>query len=425
MSRAFNGGTAADCITFAAGAAPTQQGPITVAVLAKAASLTGWTGNMVKGKQGASNSWALLTTNNGGPKLFCENDFGNGVGGLTTSWAWYVYTKASGSAIPRFHVYPIGGSWTHTDDSNNVGNNFGPIDTIYVGGDGSGAANQSWRGSIAVVAAWGSVLTDTQIAAAMTLNAADTHNYTTPPDWMIRLNQASTATAVTDDMGHGGSQTAISGTSIDADDPPGYNYSLSAPGEHHPTTGNAGVGIAGTSTFSGVHITSGTARFGIAGTSYSSGGDSGLGANYDLNDIMDALAALFQGVPTGETIGGVPVLMEAHSEVVGRVDAPAIVLEMDDQTWDLTMAHGADTIQIVALLLIAYRDEENSQRTLRSFLSRKAGSGLMRLKSVLESDSTLGGRVSYAVMTGLRTIGIINYSGTNYMGAELTIEVMS
>lgn len=148
-------------------------------------------------------------------------------------------------------------------------------------------------------------------------------------------------------------------------------------------------------------------------------------ADYDLNEVMDALAALFSGVETGDEIGGVAITMEAHSEVVGQVDPPAVVFELDDQTWDLNMGDGADSFQVVALVLITYQDAQNAQRTMRSFLSRKVTSGMMRLKATLEADQTLGGLVSYAIMTGVRNIGQVTYSGIDYMGAELIIEVVS
>lgn len=228
MSRAFNGGTAADSITFSAGNAPPDQGPITIAVLAKASTVTGWTGYAVRGFVTSTASWALLTSNNAGAKLFMENDFGSGVAGLTTSWAWLVATKASGSALPRFHVFPIGGSWTHSNNTANVGDGSATVNKIVVGGDGAGGVSSSWRGSIAVVATWDTALADLAIEAACTTNAADT--FAASPKWMIRLNQASTATSVSDDTAGGGNQSAISGTSVDVDDPPGYNYALTASG---------------------------------------------------------------------------------------------------------------------------------------------------------------------------------------------------
>jgi hypothetical protein len=148
-------------------------------------------------------------------------------------------------------------------------------------------------------------------------------------------------------------------------------------------------------------------------------------ANYDLNEVFDALAALFNGIETGDEIGGVPVTMEAHSEFTGSVSPPAILLDLDDQDWDLDMGHGADSFQITALVLVTAADEEGAQRALRSFLSRKTGSGFMRIKERLESDQTLGGLVSYAIMATVRNSGLVTYQGIEYLGAELIIGVTS
>lgn len=219
MSRSFDPTAGADSITFSPGAAPADQGPITVAVLAKAASTSGWTGWMISGRT-AGAVWGLLTSNNAGAKLFAENDFGSGVAGLSTSWRWYVMTKASGSAIPRFHVWDLSTAWAHTNNTATVGDGTGPITTLIVGSNGA----NGWRGSIACIAVWDSVLTDTQIEATMTLKASDV--LAGAPKWMIRLNQSSIATAVSDDTAGGGNQTAISGTTVDSDDPPGFSYSL-------------------------------------------------------------------------------------------------------------------------------------------------------------------------------------------------------
>jgi hypothetical protein len=221
VSRAFDTAAGADSITFAVGNAPPDQGPITVAVWAKSFSVIGFTMWMIRGLKSGTAIWGFLTSNNAGPKLFSENDFGSGVPGLSTSWRWYILTKAAGAALPRIHVGDGLGSWTHTDDNFNVSDGSGPIDTLIVGGAGGGA--NGWRGSIGMVATWTSVLSDATIEATFGKSAAPV--YALSPGWMARLNQASTTTPVPDDTGGGGDQTAISGTTIDSDDG-GFDYSL-------------------------------------------------------------------------------------------------------------------------------------------------------------------------------------------------------
>ena len=242
MSRQFDTSGGADSITFSVGNAPPDEGPITVGVLAKAFSVAGFTMWMIRGTKAGTPIWGLLTTNNSGPKLFAENDFGNGVSGLSTGWRWYVMTKASGNVAPRIHVWDLSGAWSHTDDSAGVLDGTGPIDVLLLGTAGGGS--NGWRGSIAVAAAVDTAMNDAAVEAAFTLSAATllTAVNTSTKKWMVRLNQASTATSVTDDTSGSGDQSAISGTSVDADDPPGYNYALTTP----PVNGQAAQTVTAT-----------------------------------------------------------------------------------------------------------------------------------------------------------------------------------
>jgi hypothetical protein len=148
-------------------------------------------------------------------------------------------------------------------------------------------------------------------------------------------------------------------------------------------------------------------------------------AEYDINEIFDALQARFMGMETGDEIDGQPLTLNAYAEVVGNVQAPAMVLELDDIAWDENMGSGADGLIIMATVLVQDVDSKGAQRALRAFLSRKPGAGLQRLKATLEEDVTLGGLVSYVHMGQARQVGRITYDGTDYMGVALPLEVVS
>lgn len=145
-------------------------------------------------------------------------------------------------------------------------------------------------------------------------------------------------------------------------------------------------------------------------------------ADYDLNAIADALAAAVQGLDT-YVIDGQQQEVTGDSEVAGVANVPAIVFELEDITWDVTMARGADSFVFLAYLLVTSADSPSGQRLVRQLLSSGGLAG--RIKDALEQDSTLGGLVSYAVATGTRTIGNINYAGADYLGAVLEIEVVA
>lgn len=148
-------------------------------------------------------------------------------------------------------------------------------------------------------------------------------------------------------------------------------------------------------------------------------------ADYDLNAIFDALAVKLHGLDTGDDIGGAAVTTTAYAEVVGNIQVPAIVLELDDITYDLAMGNGADGISVVATCLIQTSDAKNAQRALRTFMSRKVTAGVARLKAAIDADPTLGGLVSYVQFGTVRRIGTLTYDDVDYLGAELIFEVMS
>jgi len=148
-------------------------------------------------------------------------------------------------------------------------------------------------------------------------------------------------------------------------------------------------------------------------------------ANYDLNEIVDALVARYQGMDTGEDLGGSPIQVAAYGEIVGDVQPPALLFELDDLTFDLNMGGGADGIGFVGTYLVQNVDAKGAQRALRTALSRKPGGSLARIKALLEQDTTLGGLVSYVVLTNVRRTGEIAYDGVDYLGAELVFEVVS
>ena len=148
-------------------------------------------------------------------------------------------------------------------------------------------------------------------------------------------------------------------------------------------------------------------------------------ASYDLNAVFDALQNLFDGLDTGEDIGGASQVITAYSEVTGNLQVPAIVLELDDIGWDQTMGDGEDEFTIMMTILVQDVSTAEAQRQLRSFLSRAPGAGLARIKERLEDDKTLGGLVSYVLMDSARQMGKITYDAVDYMGVALPLRVVS
>jgi hypothetical protein len=145
-------------------------------------------------------------------------------------------------------------------------------------------------------------------------------------------------------------------------------------------------------------------------------------ADYDLNEIADALASACQGLDTN-VIYGQQEGLTATGDAPGVANMPALAIELDTVDWDMTMARGSDSFVFLAYLIVSSADSPSGQRLVRQLLSSGGTAG--RVKDALEEDTTLGGLVSYAVATGTRTIGNIIYNGIPYQGATIAIEVVA
>jgi hypothetical protein len=147
-----------------------------------------------------------------------------------------------------------------------------------------------------------------------------------------------------------------------------------------------------------------------------------MATSYDLNAIADALRDRFQGLAT-DTYGGVARTLSTYSEPPDNVSTPALAIELDEVTYDVTMGRGADVLRFLAYLVVDASDSPEGQRLVRRILS--SGGLAHSLKDKLEEDVTLGGLVSYAHMAGTRTIGTITYNSVDYQGATLEIQVVT
>lgn len=155
-------------------------------------------------------------------------------------------------------------------------------------------------------------------------------------------------------------------------------------------------------------------------------------ADYDLNAIADKLATAL--CPDTWTIDGQQRKVTAYPEPVDQVVVPALVIDLDTVEWDTSMGRGADMFVFLAHLVVSESDSKSGHRLTRQLLS--SGNAVTSLKDALEGNDqdtdaeildkrTLGGLVSYAVLSRTRTIGSINFAGAEYIGATLEIGVCS
>lgn len=223
MSRLFDG--VDDVVTFSPGdAAALHEGAMSLVYLLKI---------------GSSHRGGLYDGRAAGVRRFGVNPFDNGAGNvfftiigvgsvsvdyssLIGEWGILAFTKAAGSAQARSHIYTYSGAtWSHADMGSVGGNGVTDVDTIYVGSFDSG---QFYNGNLAAIGLWtGTALADGDIEG-LTDALADWEALTPSVLWDFH---GPVATPITDLMGSGADQSAITGTTDDSgDDPPGFDYSL-------------------------------------------------------------------------------------------------------------------------------------------------------------------------------------------------------
>src|SRR5215207_1883183 len=187
---------------------------------------------------------------------------GNGVNGPVVATGKYcvVVTKATGSAVPRFHIYNYAtNAWAHADGNVALANGTATVTGIVVGEYPGGFDYQNGRVSaVGVYRHW--VPNDAAVEAAGF--HYDLDNFVAAAansdlDWVVSFNQASTATAVEDLIGSG-DQTAITGTSVSTG-PAGFDNSVVGGGAAVALTGTAAATSGATGTLSVARALTGTA----------------------------------------------------------------------------------------------------------------------------------------------------------------------
>ncbi len=251
MSRAFDG--IDDVITFSAGAAATlQNGAFSLVFLVKLNS----------NHRGGLYSGTATGTRRLGVNPFDNNEIfinitGSGFTSVNYSaligdWAVIGLTKASGSAAVRAHLYDYGTSlWSHTD-LGSLADGSGTVDSIFVGSFDPG---QFLNANVAAYGLWtGTALADASFEASGGFQTSLANWFNLTPSVLWRFNQASTADPVTDLMGSGADQTAITGTTVSVDDPPGFSYALVATGTGTADLGSLDAAGTGIPSVSGVAL---------------------------------------------------------------------------------------------------------------------------------------------------------------------------
>ena len=130
-----------------------------------------------------------------------------------------------------------------------------------------------------------------------------------------------------------------------------------------------------------------------------------------INSVRDALQTAIQG--TG---------LNAYDNWADTVNAPACMIRPRDADFNLTFGAGNMTeYHFEAHVLVSFGPGlAAAQDAIDEYL---APTGAPSIRAAVQADTTLGGIVSLAVVTGWRDYGGKEVSGVEYLGAVLDLEV--
>lgn len=133
---------------------------------------------------------------------------------------------------------------------------------------------------------------------------------------------------------------------------------------------------------------------------------------------MASVIALREGVADRlRTIGG----LDVRTKATGNALVPAAIVQTalggPVITYNVDLDSSVD-VNLVVTLLVNTVITDAAEERLERFV---ATDGPESVKAALDGDPTLGGIAHYAIITEVRQYGLVNYSGSDYLGCELAI----
>lgn len=217
--RRFNG--TSDVVTLALGGLSTMTFG-TVAVLCRRTDNTAWNGAFATRTSGGAAELYIDIAPSGSSNNLWYSFASTANAGVTVSstedWVWTIIAKATASSAPRTHKKVMStGVWTRANGAA-IADATSPLGgSLQIGN----AGGDFFKGDIAAVAVWTSVLSDAALDA-MSLNWPAVLAANPTAAWL--LNQASTATSIPDSSTTGtANQTALSGTTVQSGTIPNWS----------------------------------------------------------------------------------------------------------------------------------------------------------------------------------------------------------
>jgi hypothetical protein len=114
--------------------------------------------------------------------------------------------------------------------------------------------------------------------------------------------------------------------------------------------------------------------------------------------------------------------LRTSSIVPDNINPPIAIVEPQSINFDTTFARGLDEYAFKITVIAGRADERSGQNKIDGYCS-PTGSG--SVKTAIESDKTLGGKVQNLRVTGLTSYGSITIAEVPYLAAEFAVTVYS
>ena len=98
---------------------------------------------------------------------------------------------------------------------------------------------------------------------------------------------------------------------------------------------------------------------------------------------------------------------------------PVAIISLDTVNYDQTFQRGMTEYLFVVSVLAGRVSERNAQRRLDSYIDP----GSATVKTAIESDKSLGGKVFDVRVSEMSNIGAVNLGETVYLGADFSVQV--
>jgi hypothetical protein len=433
--RRFNG--TSDKITLSLGTAINTMTFGTIAVLCRRTDNINWNGPFATNSPGPFAEVYIDVAPSGALPLanalfvsYASSEASTIAMSSTEDWCWIAVSKATGNVAPRFHKQVKStGTWTHAAGAS-MANGTSPS-----GGNLTiGAVATDWfKGDIAAVAVWTTALSDATLEG---LGATWTAVLAASPQAAWLLNQASTATSLTDAVGTA-NQTAISGTTVQSGTITNWAESGTTPISGTDTSGSGAetatlvaVPAKGTETAAGAETASVVATVSSADTG--AGGEGGAvalasvdpGAGAEAGSVVatlsgtdtaagietTALALAGADTHTSSEAGSVVATLAGGDTAAGTEagSTPGGAVAKSDGD----AAVGAETATVVATLAasdsstsaeaisIALRDDDIGQ-------SRNAADTASSVESAAVTGKTVATNESFATATETASVQVL------------------